>query len=130
MADIEDSGWVQLGVQGALAREYAADAHLFVQSLASLLLSIVPESAEAIEHGGFLQRKQLAGVTVLFGDNRYRMESQGHQVVTSRTHVVRGIALKTEVMPVEEWIAEVSAQMELVAATNARAKAALQRILE
>jgi hypothetical protein len=43
--------------------------------------------------------------------------------------VVRGIALKTEELPVDQWIEELSRDLSAHAAKNSQARMALERLL-
>ncbi len=47
----------------------------------------------------------------------------------SRTRIVRGIALKTESIPVEDWLDELSANLDERVRTNSTARAALERLI-
>lgn len=125
MSELEDSGWVRAGVAAALAREYAGEGKAFVRSLYGILERALPEVTEPVLHGGFLSKKQVVGVTVGLGEFRYTLQEGHHALEATRTHVVRGIALKTEPMRVEAWIREVGDLIEEQARQNARAREAL-----
>jgi hypothetical protein len=49
--------------------------------------------------------------------------------VTTRRNVVRGIALKTEELPVESWIDELSGKLVDEAGQSEHARLALQKML-
>ena len=75
---IEDEGWLGAGVAGALAREYAAHQRQFLESLARLLESALPDHVEVERRGGLLAReKPVAEVRLDLGDDRYLLASAG-----------------------------------------------------
>jgi hypothetical protein len=50
-------------------------------------------------------------------------------VVGQRTRVVRGIALKTERLTLEQWLLELARALSAEAQASAQARSALQRLL-
>lgn len=126
--DSQFSGSVRLGVAAALSREYAEDARAFLVFLAQLLEDSLPEETEILRKGVF--KKEVVGLAVTLGADRYRFEYAGKGGVrASRAHIVRGISLKTEEIPVEQALAELAEALETRVATNARARAALAGLL-
>ncbi len=121
-----------LGVAGALASAYARDTRGFLPLLAIVLESSLPEETEIIRKGGlFARQKPVQKVAVTLGDNIYAMEDTGRGPLSAqRAKVVRGIVLKTEAMPVDEWLAELSAHVAARAGQNERAFFALKNVLE
>ena len=126
--ELEDSSWARLGVAAALSREYAADGKAFLVLLAQLLKSAMPEETEVTTRGLF--KKAVSGVVVDLGKTRYSIEDVGKGPLSvSRAQVVRGIALKTEAIPMEECLAELQESLESRAHENARARQALSDML-
>lgn len=126
----EEQEWVRVGVAGAMARQYAADQRQFLEELARMLESALPGEAEVGYRGGLFSRKTVQRVSVTLGDNRYTLEDPGRGPLRAlRTHVVRGIALKSEPLPVEQWLEELGAGLDQLAATNAAAREALGRFV-
>lgn len=122
---------MKFSVAAELARSYAADQRDFFQGLALLLENALPEATEIERRGGFLSKKTLHRIVVTLGGNRYVLEDPGRgSLQASRTHIVRGIALKTEEIAVEEWIAELSALLEESAQSSAAAREALSRMVD
>src|SRR5579862_5082436 len=102
-----------MGVAGALSRELQQDHEVFIQYFAQALQTAFPNEAELKYEGGFLSKKRLAGVSIKLGDDVYAVVKPAKgQIEATKTHVVRGIALKTESLPVDQWLKEVSAQLE------------------
>ncbi|HLJ57107.1 MAG TPA: hypothetical protein VKT77_18865 [Chthonomonadaceae bacterium] len=128
--DFEQQEWLKFGVAATLSKQYAADQREFLELLASMLQSALPEEAEIVRRGGLFSKKTIAKVMVTFGDCRYNLEDPGRgPLQASRTRIVRGIALKTERLPVEEWLAELSANLDERARTSAAAREALARLV-
>lgn len=129
MADsFEDQPWVKLGVSAALEKEYLRDHQTFIRLLGETLQAAVPNDTEILTRG-FL-KKTVSGVAIAFEDNRYTLElSERGSVTATRSHIVRGIALKNEPLPVEQCLAEIAAHLEARAQESASARAALANLL-
>ncbi len=79
--------------------------------LAKLLKSAVPDQVELVEKGLF--KKNLVAIVFNQSENQFRLEDAGGRGLQATfTRVVRGIALKTEPISVQEWIACVSEAVE------------------
>ncbi len=120
-----------LGMAAALAHNYAQDARGFLPLLAVFLEAAMPNETVVERRGGFFQKtKPVRKVTVALGDEAYTLEDSGHGPLSAqRTKTVRGIVLKTEPMPVEHWLAELSAQVSARAQMGERAFFALREML-
>lgn len=126
--DLEDRSWARMGVAAALGREYAAEGKTFLEFLARLLKSTMPDETEVATKGLF--KKSVQGVTVDLGDTRFTIQDPGKgPLAASRAQVVRGIALKTEPISVEECLRELEIALESRANENARARQALSDML-
>ncbi|HZP82844.1 MAG TPA: hypothetical protein VFB21_14485 [Chthonomonadaceae bacterium] len=126
----EQQEWVKFGVAATLSKQYAADQRMFLELLAQMLESALPDEAEIGRRGGLFSKKTVQRVTVTLGDNRYTLEDPGRGPLrASRTHIVRGIALKTEPIPVEDWLKELGAALDERARTSAAAREALARLV-
>jgi hypothetical protein len=131
MLEDERPAWLQIGVAADLAKRYEADQREFFASLAALLEGALPNETQVERRGGLLSKKTLFRVTVTLDENRYALEdgSRGNLLAT-RTHIVRGIALKTEELPVAEWIGELIAAIEARARHSQAAREALSKFSE
>jgi len=128
--EIGEDGLTKLGVAGALCREYEADERAFLGFLAESLQRALGSDVELTYNGGFLTKKTLRGVAFTSGEDRFVLEDPGHGPLKAKmTHVVRGIALKTEAIEIESWLAIVSEIVERKAAKHAAARQALQKML-
>lgn len=129
---------LEMSIAGAMARQYNADSRTFLIELARLLESALPGEAH-IRRAGLLggDSRPVRRIEVDFRDGRdgqnatrYVIEDSGAGALTAlRTQVVRGITLKTETIPTEEWIAGVGAGIARQAALSKAARDAMTRLL-
>src|SRR4051812_44071522 len=88
---------LKLSLAAALSKQYAADSRSFLTALAQMLESALPDETEVRTRGGLFSKKHVHCVTTVLDGDRYSLEDPGHGPLrASRTHIVRGIALKTE----------------------------------
>lgn len=128
--EFEQQEWVKFGVATTLSKQYAADQRDFLERLAQMLERALPDTTEVRRKGGLFSKKTVQKVTVALGENRYTLEDTGSgPLQASRTRVVRGIALKTEPVAVQDWLAELGAELDTQAQTNAAAREALSRLV-
>jgi|SRR5579862_2400884 len=128
--DLEDDPLVQIGVAGALSREMQQDHEAFIQLLAQAIQTAFPNEAELRYEGGFLSKKRLCGVSISLGEDVYSLTKPARGPIEStKTHVVRGIALKTEPMPVDKWLTEVSTLIEAKAGMDSATRSSLASAL-
>ncbi len=122
----------EVGVAGALAHAYAQDARGFLPLLAVVLSGSLPDETEIERRGGLFQKdKPVRKVAVALGDNVYTLEDLGRgPLAASRVKIVRGIKLKTEPLPVEDWLADLSAEISARAGRSEKAFFALKSLLE
>ena len=117
-----------MSVAGALAKQYSDEQRDFLPLLAGVLKSAIPDEVELIETGLF--KKTLKGVQLTHGENRLRLEDSGRGPLQATfTRVVRGIALKTETLTVEEWLTVVGDAIQDAVKKNSSARAALAKTL-
>lgn len=123
--------WAALGVAGSLATSYTQDARNFLPLLASVLGASLPAETEIERKGGLFQKqKPIHKISVTLGDQIYTLEDAGRgPLAAQRVKVVRGITLKTEPMPVEDWLAELSAEITARAGQSEKAYFALRDLL-
>ena len=122
----------EVGVAGALANLYAQDARGFLPLLAIVLAEALPDETQVERKGGLFQREKLVRkMSVTLGDNIYTLEDLGRgPLAAHRAKVVRGITLKTEPLPVEEWLAELTVHIASRAQQNEKAFFALRDLLK
>lgn len=124
---MEDFGFELLA---SSLRADAADLNVFAEALATKLEGALPGQTTVDRKGGlFSKAKRVRQVTVDLGDSRYELSADGGRVETTRCKTVRGIVLKTERLPVDEWIEDLSRQLAAEAQRNEQARLALERLL-
>ena len=120
----------QFDLLAASLRADAVDLKAFVEALAVKLGESFPQRVEIERKGGFLGGKQrVRRVAVTLGDNEYELRSDDGHVVCQRRNVVRGIALKTEQLSLEQWIDALAAGLVDEAGKTESDRGALERLL-
>lgn len=122
----EEQAWVKMGVAAALLKQVAEAQKTFLEEFATMLENALPGEAEVTRKGALFSKKTAQKVVVTLGENRYTLEDRGrgplHAMVT---HIVRGIALKTEDITLEEWLAILGAELEARLQISAEARDAI-----
>ena len=114
-----------------MARQYAEDAKGFLNALAALLESALPGEA-VVSRKGLLggDKRPITKLAVTLGETKFTLEApERGPLVATKTQIVRGIALKTESLPVEDGIALLGAAIATRAETNKAARNALADFL-
>jgi hypothetical protein len=125
----EREGWFQFGVAGELIKRHGEDQRAFLQALAQLFQAALPDATTIEQRGGWFAKKTLHRLTVDLGEQRYTLEDPGSGPLQAfRTRVVRGIALRTEAIPIDEWVGELGAALEASARTSAAVREALAKM--
>ena len=103
----------------------------FVEALAVKLEGALPGRVTIARQGGLFSRsKGVREISVDMGDSRYSLVSNGGRIETTRRNEVRGIAIKSEPLELDEWIAALSRELEAAARESADGRQALERLLE
>jgi hypothetical protein len=112
-------------------RADATDLNAFVEALAVKLEGALPGRVTIARQGGLFSRsKGVREISVDMGDSRYSLVSNGGRIETTRRNEVRGIAIKSEPLELDEWIAALSGELEAAARESADGRQALERLLE
>src|SRR5881396_3375542 len=122
---------LQMELLAASLRADSTDNKAFLEALATKLAGSLPNQTTVIRHSSIFSREHpVKEITVTMGDYQYRIgrEKQG-PIVTQRAKVVRGIVLKTEQIPMDQWIDELADALTHEAANSAQARIALERFL-
>jgi len=115
----------------ASLRADKTDLKTFLDALAFKLEGSLLDYTRVTRQGSIFSRERpVKEVVVSLGEYQYRIgrEKQG-SLVAVRAHVVRGIVLKTEQIPVDQWIDELSEALAQLASRSAQTRAALERFL-
>lgn len=112
-------------------RADAGDLGAFMEALATKLEGALPQQTvvQRKSEGLFSKRKRVQRISVDMGDQRYELASDGGRVEATCCKAVRGIVLKTEQVPLDEWIDRLSRQLTEAAQQSEQARLALQRLL-
>jgi hypothetical protein len=122
---------LQTEMFAASLRADYTDVKAFLEALAVKLEGSLPNNTTVTRHSSLFSREHpVKEIAVSLGDYQYRIgkERQG-PLEAQRAKVVRGIVLKTEQIPVEQWIEELATALAEFAARSAQARAALERFL-
>ena len=112
-------------------RAETGDLKAFVEALAVKLEGALPDRTvvERKSGGLFSKEKRVRRIAVQMGNNRYELTADGGRVQAARGTAVRGIVLKNEMLPLDEWIDEMSRELTSEAQQSEHARLALERLL-
>ena len=120
----------QFDLLAASLRADAVDLKAFVEGLAVKLGASFPSRVRVERKGGHLGGKQrVRRVVVRLGDAEYELDSDDGEVSCSRKVVVRGIALRTERLSLEQWIDALAQELVAEAGKTESDRMALERML-
>lgn len=108
------------------------DLSAFTEALAVKLEGALPSQTQVErKSAGFLSKtRRVRSISVNMGNQLYQLVADGGRVQPRRCKVVRGVVLKTEEIPLEDWIDELSRDLTAAAQENEQARLALERLLE
>jgi hypothetical protein len=106
-----------------------ADITIWVATLSTKLAQALPGRTR-LRRGGMFGQGRVEGVEADLAEWRFALRLERGQPIAERTHIVRGIALKTEQLDLDAWLDDLSAALAELAATSARERAAILRLLE
>lgn len=112
----------------ASLRADQADLPAWVDVLGGKLAAALPGRVK-LHRGGLLGNGPITGLAADLGAWRFLLRLEHSQTVAERAHIVRGIALKTEAVPLDAWIESLGAALADLAATSARERAAILSLL-
>lgn len=103
---------------------------MLLDVIAMKLEDALPDNTEVERRGLFGRGRHRANaVRVSLGEQRFTLTRERHGVAASITHVVRGIALSTKLVELDQWLTSLSGALADVASSQSRAREALDRIL-
>ena len=120
----------QFDLLAASLRADAVDLKAFVEALAVKLNVSFPQRVHVERKGGrFGGKPHVQRVAVTLGDHEYELRNDDGQISCQRRNVVRGIALKTEQLSLEQWIDALAGGLVDEAGKTESDRVALERML-
>ncbi|MCX5131699.1 hypothetical protein ACFWA4_34845 [Streptomyces sp. NPDC060011] len=119
----------------AALRRDSADLNLYARVLADTLADSLPPGAVRVERGRSLADRlagrpgTVTGLDIALGDRRLALRTDGGRVTGEIRHEVRGVVLSRRTVALDEWIHALARSLADAAATDARAREAVERFL-
>jgi hypothetical protein len=115
----------------ASLRTSSGDLKTFVEVLAFKLEQALPGrvTVERRAVRRFSKVKRVARIEVALGDNRYVAVAQDGTLETRRANAVRGVVLKTELLPLDAWLEALGRDLAVEAEASEQSRLALQQLL-
>jgi hypothetical protein len=111
-------------------RADGADARRAVDVLAVKLADALPHATEVRRARKLFSRSgPVESVVVTLGDARYSLHATGAAPQANRETVVRGVTIKRDELGLEQWVREITDELQRAAAESAEARGALERLL-
>ena len=130
MADQSFGEGLGFEIVASSLRADMSDTKSFLEALATKLGGALPtRTVVDRESHLFSSQKPVKSIAIELGEFRYLIGHQHGTLAARRIRVVRGIALKTEELGVDQWLDELSAALAQLAQQSAQDRAALQRML-
>jgi hypothetical protein len=125
---VSDSRAVDPGQLVASLRAETKSLDQLFESLAARFARDLPELARVERSGGFLSAKRVDAFEVAFPNQLFRMKRGNGRIVAETAEIVRGIALKTELVAADAWLRALCEALSDHASSNAATLDALRRI--
>lgn len=122
---------LQVDLLAASLRADTTDLKTFLEALAVKLEGAMPEQTVVTRQNRLFSREHpVREIMITLDEYQYRIsqESPG-RLLTQRAKAVRGIVLKTDQLPMDQWISELAAGLARQAEKSAQARMALERFL-
>jgi hypothetical protein len=115
----------------ASLRADAGDFGAFVEALAVKLEQALPQRTRVRRRASslFTKRKRVELIEVAVGEEEYVLGRQRGAVETRRDTRVRGIVLRSEVVPLDQWIDGLARAIAAEASNSEQGRRALERLL-
>jgi hypothetical protein len=111
-------------------RADSRDLSTFLEVMADKFTGALPGRVKVEYQGGMLRRnKQVRRILIQLGEDRFEVAREQGGVLARRVRVVRGIALKTEELAVDSWLAELSRALVREGQATSEGRTALERLL-
>lgn len=125
---VDDS--LSFDVLAASLRQDNEDLKVFTEVLAKKLEQAAPAFVRVERAGGLFQKNPtVKRIVVSFEPWQYVLENQRGRLNTSRSKLVRGVAIKSELLDLNPWIDALSQELVARASQEAAARESLERFL-
>jgi len=121
-----------LDLAAASGRVDGVDTQAMLDALAVRLEEALPRAVRVKRRriGGFRsKRTEVEQISVDLGDLRFELNQAGAGIACGRSKVVRGITLKRDELPVEQWLRELVDEVVRSAAVSEQTRLALEGIV-
>lgn len=119
---------MELDLLAAALRANTADAATWLSVLGAKLSSALGPRV-MLHHAGMFHSGVVDGLAADLGPWRFALRLDRGQPFAERTHIVRGIALKTEALPLDAWIDALTQALAELAASSERERNAILQLL-
>ncbi|KGF71749.1 hypothetical protein DO97_15850 [Neosynechococcus sphagnicola sy1] len=102
-----------------------------LEFLAKKLEQALPQSITITRRGRFLSNKKpVQEIVVRFDDYHYLIVREKQGFLTAKVmKLVRGVVLKTTIIPIEQWTEEIAQQLAILAARSGKTRTALSKFV-
>lgn len=116
----------------ASLRASSGDLKTFIEVFADKLERALPGRAVVERHGvrRFSREKRVARIELSLGDSRYIAVAQSGALETRCAKAVRGVVLKSEVVPLDAWLQALGADLAAEAESSDHSRLALEQLLD
>ena len=121
-------GGLDFELLAASLRADTSDMQMWIATLGSKLEGALPQRVR-LHRGGVFSNGAVKSIEIELGAWRLALRMEHGYPLAERTHVVRGIALKTEQLTLDTWITSLCQGLSDLAATSAREHAAIESLL-
>lgn len=117
-------------ILAASLRQDGGDILAFLEILAKKLEGAIPSQTIVERRGGlFAKTKPVSAIHVVLGDVKYSLLQNRGRLEAQKIKVVRDIALKTEIIPLDQWIERLSQELLVLASESTAIREGLERFL-
>jgi hypothetical protein len=121
-----------LDLAAASERAERVDTQAMLEALAVRLEEALPQAVSVKRRrvGGFRsKRSEVERIAVELPEQRFELTQGGTGIACARAKVVRGITLKRDQLPMNEWIRELVSEVTRSAAISEQARLALEGLV-
>ncbi|MFF5706028.1 hypothetical protein ACFY7H_26645 [Streptomyces sp. NPDC012794] len=135
MTDGKGTAPVDVGLLAAALRRDSADLELYAGVLSASLADSLPPGTVRVSRRRSVARRlagregPVEGLDVVLGEQRLTLRTDQGRTIGEVCHEVRGIVLSRRPVGLDEWIGALAGALADAAASNARAREALERFL-